>query len=81
MFMPFPAAAMGIPLLPLPIIVFFFLIVVCGTGAVPHVFGVVEPHPKGGERYRLAFFQRPTVGEYDPPSPPASYSFIVAVIS
>jgi len=35
------------------------------------VFAVVEPHPYGEQRFRLGFFQRPTIGAYQPPAPPA----------
>lgn len=43
-------------------------------GTVPHVFGVVRPHPRNRDFYRLGFFQRPAVGHYKPQCPPKEYT-------
>ena len=44
-------------------------------GTVPHVFAVVKSDTKKDDFYHLAFFQRPAVGQYKPPTPPFEHSF------
>lgn len=44
--------------------------VMTGLGTVPQFYTVIQPTE---DVYRMAFFQKPSIKEFDPPSPPPGY--------